>query len=96
MSISTTFQHLNARWKAESPDLFKKTAKTGNSMLAAAALIYGPDVANIPSFHVPHVLTMIAGYLAAGGFSIRVISKLTCQDPTKLDTSNPTDSNAKP
>lgn len=83
-----TVKHLNSRWKAESPALFKKLTNQcvtlgtlGATMLAPVVL---PDEA---AKHVPHIIPTIGGYLAAIGYMGGFVAKLTCQDPNKLDTS---------
>lgn len=77
---------LSARWKTESPLIFKKITDLGVRITAASTAVLLTPAIPFPNFHVPDLLTKLAGYGASIGFSIAVISKLTCKDPTTNDT----------
>lgn len=78
-------QILWARWKSESPKLFVNIQKIGVSLFSAG--LAGLAVPVIPKVKFPPIIETISGYCIVAGFCIGVISKLTCQDPSKLDSS---------
>lgn len=83
----TLLQTLIARWESESPALFQKITRIGIGCTAAGTAALATPL--IPGLQVPEIITKIGGHLLVTGFIASLISKLTCQDPSKLDTSLP-------
>jgi hypothetical protein len=79
------FQVIAARWKSDSPKLFIRLQNFGIGLVSAGTA--GIAIPNIPGVTFPPVISQVSGYLIVAGFSIGVISKLTCQDTTKIDQS---------
>lgn len=80
-----SWKELSARWKAESPVIFKRITNLGASMVVAGGAVITPQIA-VPNFHVPEIMTKVAGYLVTFGFGIGIVSKITCKDPSQLPT----------
>lgn len=79
------FKIIAARWKSESPKLFVRFQNFGISLVSAGTA--GLAIPVIPSVHFPPIIGTLSGYFIVAGFAISVISKLTCQDTSKIDQS---------
>lgn len=84
-----TWKELVSRWQSESPAIFMKIRNfgiklgtVGLTMLTPAAI---PGVDNII---LTKWIPTFGSYFIVAGVCIAIISKLTCQDPTKLDTTD--------
>lgn len=77
-----TWSEIQARWKAESPVLFKKLQNFGASLFTAGTA--GLAIPIIPTVHFPPIIGTVSGYFIVSGFCIGVISKLTCKDTNVL------------
>lgn len=73
------FTELLNRWNQSSPIFFQKLQRFGLWLTATSATLIG--LAEIPGITIPDLLPQIAGYMAAAGAMIAVISKLTVKDP---------------
>lgn len=81
-------KHLNARWKADSPALFKKITNSCVTAGTLGAAMLAPAMLPAEAMkHIPVVIPTIGGYLMAAGYVGGFVSKFTCQDPTKIDKS---------
>lgn len=80
------WSELSARWSSESPQLFKKFQNFGVTLTATG--VAATAVPTIPNAHLPEIVTTLGGYAITAGLSISIISKLTCQDPAKLDNTD--------
>jgi|LauGreDrversion4_2_1035121.scaffolds.fasta_scaffold40102_5 hypothetical protein len=67
------------RWKAETPDFWKKVQKIGIGIGAVGGVIVGLPVA------LPAAVVTIGGYMVAVGSVAAVLSKLTVKDPSVLE-----------
>lgn len=76
---------ISARWKSESPKLFVRFQNFGISLVSAGTA--GIAIPEIPGVKFPPIVSTVSGYLIVAGFCIGVVSKLTCHDASKLDTS---------
>jgi len=82
------FQIINARWKSESPKFFIRFQRLGVGLASAGTA--GIAIPNIPGVTFPPIISQVSGYFIVAGFCISVISKLPCQDPSKIDKSTTT------
>lgn len=73
------FTELLNRWNQSSPIFFQKLQKFGLWLTATSVTLLG--LGEIPGITIPDILPKIAGYMAAAGAMIAVISKLTVKDP---------------
>jgi hypothetical protein len=69
---------LTKRWKAETPDFWKKVQKIGVGIGAIGGVLVSAPVA------LPAALVTIGGYMVAVGSVAAVLSKLTVKDPSVL------------
>ena len=84
---------LYARWKSESPALFQKITNFGVTLVSVGMSMIA--VPAIPNVTLPDWIAAIGKYMVIAGTCIGFVAKLTCQDPTKLDTSaNPPTTNS--
>jgi hypothetical protein len=67
------------RWKAETPDFWKKVQKIGIGIGAVGGIIVSAPVA------LPAALITVGGYMVAVGSVAAVLSKLTVKDATVLE-----------
>jgi hypothetical protein len=67
------------RWKAETPDFWKKVQTIGISIGAVGGIIVSAPVA------LPAALITIGGYMVTAGSVAAVLSKLTIKDATVLE-----------
>lgn len=67
------------RWKAETPDFWKKVQKIGIGIGAVGGIIVSAPVA------LPAALITVGGYMVAVGSIAAVLSKLTVKDATVLE-----------
>lgn len=74
-----------ARLKSESPKFFIKLQKFGIALVSAGTT--GLVLPVIPGLVWPPFITDMYIYAVVIGTVIAFISKLTCQDPDKLDNS---------
>jgi hypothetical protein len=79
------FQLIATRWKSESPKLFIRIQNFGIGLVSAGTA--GIAIPQIPGVVFPPIINQVSGYLIVAGFCIGVISKLTCQDTSKIDQS---------
>lgn len=88
MPLLNEIDHLNARWKSESPKLFKRFQKFGIALMSAGGTAVLPGL-TIPDhimakLHWPAWIGVWGGYFVVAGFCIGVVSKLTCSDTSGL------------
>lgn len=79
------FQIIATRWKSESPKLFIRFQNLGIGLASAGTA--GLAIPVIPKVNFPPIITTLSGYFIVAGFCIGAISKLTCQDTSKIDQS---------
>ena len=72
-------EKLIKRWKAETPDFWKKVQTIGISIGAVGGIIVSAPVA------LPAALITIGGYMVAVGSVAAVLSKLTVKDAVALE-----------
>ena len=72
-------EKLIKRWKAETPDFWKKVQTIGISIGAVGGIIVSAPVA------LPAALITIGGYMVAVGSVAAVLSKLTVKDASALE-----------
>lgn len=72
-------EKLIKRWKAETPDFWKKVQTIGISIGAVGGIIVSAPVA------LPAALITIGGYMVAVGSVAAVLSKLTVKDAATLE-----------
>lgn len=72
-------EKLVKRWKAETPDFWKKVQTIGISIGAVGGIIVSAPVA------LPAALITIGGYMVAVGSVAAVLSKLTVKDAVALE-----------
>lgn len=72
-------EKLIKRWKAETPDFWKKVQTIGISIGAVGGIIVSAPVA------LPAALITIGGYMVAVGSVAAVLSKLTVKDTVALE-----------
>lgn len=68
------------RWKAETPDFWKKVQTIGITIGAVGGVIVSAPVV------LPAALITIGGYMVAVGSVAAVLSKLTVKDASVLET----------
>lgn len=73
------FTELKNRWKSESPIFFKKLQAYGAWATGVSVSLIG--LAEIPGVSLPELLPQIAGYFAAAGAVMTLVSKLAVKDP---------------
>lgn len=77
-----SWQEIKARWKSQSPVIFKRFQNFGISLASAGTA--GIAIPAIPSVHFPPIISTVSGYAIVAGFCIGLISKLTVQDTSQL------------
>jgi len=73
-------EKLVKRWKAETPDFWKKVQKVGLAIGAIGGVIVSAPVV------LPAGLITVAGYMVAVGSVAAVLSKLTVVEPSVLES----------
>ncbi len=65
---------IKQRWKAETPDFWKKVGNIGVGIGAVGAILVSGTIA------LPATIVTIGGYMVAVGSVTKVLSKLTIKD----------------
>ena len=71
---------LKKRWRAETPEFWKRVQKIGLAIGAVGGVIVSAPVV------LPAGLITVAGYMVAVGSMAAVLSKLTVVDPSVLES----------
>jgi hypothetical protein len=84
------FTELVARWKAPSPDFFRKLNNLGKSLIASGAMVFSPEAitAVYPgiTFKMPETLITLATHLIVAGVVVSAVAKITVKDPNQIDS----------
>lgn len=78
MENKTFFNQLLSRLTSETPIFFKKIVIFGISLGAIGAAILGIGATPIP---IPHILTVVAGYMVTAGIICTAVAKSATTDP---------------
>lgn len=67
------------RWKAETPDFWKKVGNIGISIGAIGAILVSGTIV------LPAAVVTVGGYMVAAGSVAKILSKLTVVDASVLE-----------
>lgn len=83
--MPNTLSVLYARWKTESPVIFKKIVNAGVTLgTTGAVMVITPNLPAEAMKHIPAIIPTLGGYFIVAGYFSSFIAKLTCKDTTNL------------